>query len=239
LTAARLPTSVPAELQPAYQESAASDDNQAKQHMGETRQLKLPEFPQQCSIYVPPSPDSDHPLGLLIWLHAPGEANADEIIQLWKPLCDRYGILLVLPSAADPARWDRTELEYLGRLTERIFMEYKIDARRVVVGGHEGGGAMAWLLGFSGRHVFRGIAPVAAPLPRQTKVPPNEPTQRLAIFSAVPSDKDVALQIAMGLQSLSEAGYPITAVTIANRDGELSETDRDQLARWIDTLERL
>ncbi len=238
LTAARLPTSVPAELPPAHQQAPDASDNEANKRDGETRELKLPEFPQQCRVYVPASNDPGRPLGLLMWLHAPGEANAEEVIQLWKPLCDRYGILLVLPAAADPARWERTELEYLGHLMERVLMEYKTDSRRVVVGGQDGGGAMAWLLGFSGRHLFRGIAAAAAPLPRQTKVPPNEPTLRLAIFAAVPSDKDTALQVAMGLQSLSEAGYPVTAVTTANKEGRLSEADRDQLTRWIDMLDR-
>jgi serine protease Do len=238
VTAARLPTNVPAELPPAYRDTASTDGSDAKASTGETRELKLPEFPQQAHLYVPAGTGSNRSPGLFMWLHAPGDTDAKETIKQWKPLCDRYGLLLVLPSASDSERWEKTELEYLGRLMERVLMEYKIDSRRVVVGGHEGGGGMAWLLGFSGRQVFRGIAVSTAPVPRQTIIPASEPTQRLAVFAAVPSDKEVAPQTAMGLQRVGEAGYPVTAVATANNEGRLSEAEREQLARWIDTLDR-
>jgi poly(3-hydroxybutyrate) depolymerase len=140
--------------------------------------------------------------------------------------------------SAEEDHWDRTELEYLARLVERVVGQHKIDPNRVAVYGEAGGGAMAWLLGVSGRHIIRGVATSAAPLPRQLRVPSNEPMQRLAIFAAIPGDGDASVQIGQGLQKFSEAGYPVTTITGANAGGQLSAAQREELARWIDTLDR-
>jgi poly(3-hydroxybutyrate) depolymerase len=199
--------------------------------------LKLPEFANKCRVYVP-AWAVDRPLAMLLWLQAPGKSNSDAIIQQWKAVCDRDGVLLVVPASADESRWERTELEYLLRLTVRVISDYKIDPQRTVVGGEEGGGAMAWHAGLSARNVFRGIAALSARLPRQLSVPPNEPARRLAVFAAVPSKKDSAAQITQGLLELAEAGYPVTTISIADASGQLKDEQREELARWIDSLDR-
>jgi poly(3-hydroxybutyrate) depolymerase len=200
--------------------------------------VKLPEFPHKCKIYVPASHAAGQPQAALFWLHPPGEANADEVIAEWRTICDRDGVLLIVPTAADTSRWERTEIEYLRRLSERIIAEYKVDRQRIVVCGQQGGGSMAWLLGLSSRDLFRGIATSAAALPRQVNVPANEPAQRVAIFAAIPAAKDAAAQIARGLEKLSKAGYPVTTISAAEAAGKLTDSRREELARWIDTLDR-
>jgi poly(3-hydroxybutyrate) depolymerase len=147
-------------------------------------------------------------------------------------------MLLIVPSAAEEGRWDRTELEYLRRLSERVVAQYNVDRHRVVVYGEGAGGTMAWLLGLSSRDLFRGLATSAAPLPRQIRVPQNEPAQRLAIFAAIPAGKQPAAEIAQGLQKVSEAGYPVTTITTSEPSGRLSDAQREELARWIDSLDR-
>jgi serine protease Do len=243
LKAGRLPNNVPAELPAAIEgrdeaasESGPADAENAKQ--GEIRELKLPEFPQKCKVYVPASHEAGQRQAALFWLHSPGASTPDDVIAQWKTICDRDGMLLVVPTASDASRWERTEVEYLRRLAERVIADYKIDPRRVVVFGQEGGGAMAWLFGLSSRDLFRGIATSAAALPRQINVPPNEPSQRLAIFAGIPAAKEVAAQIAQGLEKLSEAGYPVTTVTAVAESGKLTDVQIEELARWIDTLDR-
>jgi len=242
LTAARMPTTVPAKLPAADRDadgeaaSAAGPDGQAKP--GETRELKLPEFPQDCTIYVPASHAADRPQGVLMYLRASGKADADDLIRQWQPICDRDGLLLIVPTPGEADRWDPTELEYLGRLTERVVRQYKVDPRRVVVCGEQSGGAMAWLLSLAGREVFRGVVVSAAPLPRQVRVPENEPTERLAVFASIPTDRETAVPIAQGLQKVSEAGYSVTTVTPADAADQWTDTEREELARWIDTLDR-
>jgi poly(3-hydroxybutyrate) depolymerase len=241
--ATRLPTNVPGELPAAYEPTRPAavrtdDDLQPPASAaGETRKLKLAEFKESCQVYEPSSLAGRAP-GVLIWLHAPGEDNAEEVIRAWQPICDRDSLVLVVPSAADASRWERTELEYLRRLAERVIRQYKPDPRRVVVFGRGGGGAMAWLLGLSSRDLFRGIATSAAPLPRQIRVPENEPAARLAIFAGLSADDAIAAQIVRGLDELADAGYPVSTITAADGAGRLSDSQREELARWIDSLDR-
>ena len=242
LTAARMPTSVPSELPPALTTALAPADGEKSTPAkpGETQDLKLPEFPHECKIYLPATREASSPPAALLWLHAPGDADADAVVHEWQAICDRDGMLLILPKAVDKSRWERTELEYLARLMERVLTQFQVDRNRIAVFGQQGGGTMAWLLALSNRDLFRGVATSAAPLPRQIRVPTNEPAQRLAIFAAVPLDKEnVNVQSAEGLQKLSEAGYTVTAVTSGNDSGQLPDNKREELARWIDTLDRL
>ncbi|MEX2316362.1 MAG: PDZ domain-containing protein [Pirellulales bacterium] len=229
LTAAHLPTGVPSELPPAYGEAASA--------AGETRDLKLAALPQKCKVYVPAAHATGRPHGVLLWLHAPGESNPDEVIKQWQPICDRDGLVLVVPTAENVKQWERTELEYLRALVERVVRQYKPDPRRIVVHGQGGGGGMAYLLALPSRDVFTGVATTAAPLPRQIRVPDSEPAQRLAVWSGLPSDASAA-DIAQGLKKLAEGGYPVSTTTVIDVVGRLADAERGELARWIDTLDR-
>jgi len=238
LVAARLPTNVPSDLPAAYAAPPALADEKAKKQDLELHDLKLAEFPETCRVYLPPSQSDGQAAGVLLWLHAPGEQPTDELIRAWQPICDRDSLILVAPSATDASRWERTELEYLRRLSERVLAEYHVDRRRVVVYGEQGGGAMAYLLALVSRDLFSGVATSSAALPRTVDPPKAEPTSRLAVFAGLPADESRLAQIQLGLKKLSDAGYPVTATTIADRNGQLSSDERQQLARWIDALDR-
>jgi poly(3-hydroxybutyrate) depolymerase len=174
---------------------------------------------------------------MLLWLHAPGESDPDAVIKQWQAICDRDGLILVVPTAEDVNHWERTELEYLGRLVQRVMRQYRPDPRRVVVFGQGGGGGMAYLLALPNRNVFTGIATTAAPLPRQVRVPDSEPAQRLAIFAGLSTDA-TAVEIVQGLKKLSDAAYPVSPITMTDPTGRLTDAQREELARWIDTLDR-
>lgn len=240
LTASQISAQVPQSLAPAYEAvvGAVDGDTPAAPAAGQTRDLKLPEFPQHCKIYVPAANGVDRAFGLLMWLQPPGQADAEAVIRDWQSLCDRDGLVMVVPSPADANRWERTEIEYLGRLTRHVLDEYTIDRQRVAVFGQGGGGAMAWLLALAGRDAFRGLATSAAPLPRQLRLPANEPNERLSIFAAIPFSNEPSALITQGLQKCADAGYPVITISLADATGQLSNADREQLARWIDSLDR-
>lgn len=241
LKAESLPTSIVSDLPPAYAATAlppAEANAAAAKPELKLQDLKLAEFPEKCRVYVPPTLEAGRPAGVLIWLHTPGKAPDEALFRDWQSICDRDGLLLVAPASSDASRWERTELEYLRRLSERVLAEYRVDPRRVVVFGQEGGGAMAYLLALVSRDLFSGVATSDAALPRTVDPPSTQPTSRLAIFAGLPSDASRLAQTQLGLKKLSDAGYPVTALTIANQDGNLSAAEREQLARWIDTLDR-
>ena len=118
------------------------------------------------------------------------------MIHQWQKACDRDGVVLIAPQPKDADHWERVDLEYLHRVLERVMTQYKIDPHRVVVGGQGNIGSIAWPLAFAGHDIIRGIAVAGSPAPRQTKVPPTEAAQRLAIFAAIPSKKDTAAMMA-------------------------------------------
>jgi hypothetical protein len=235
LTAERLPTIVPVKLPPAAPQAA--NDGEAPP-AGETHDLKLPQFPQTCKLYVPPLPERAPAPGVLLWVHPPGESNPDEVIRQWQPICDRDGLILVMPTAADVAQWERTEVEYLARLVQRVIRQYRPDRQRIVVYGRGGGGGMAYLLAFAGRSVFTGVATSDAPLPRQIRVPDSEPALRLAVAAGLAGDDTANLPTRQGLEKLSAAGYPVTTINLQAAGGLLGEAERNELARWIDSLDR-
>jgi serine protease Do len=242
IVAAALPTNVLEELPPATVQASDTDDTEvaidAPAEEIELTELKLAEFSQKCQVYVPPALASGQAAGVLIWLHAPGDPPNEELFRGWKLICDRDGLILVAPTSDDPERWERTELEYLRRLSERVLAEYRVDRQRVVVFGQEGGGAMAYLLGLVSRDLFTGVATTAAPLPRTIAPPQAQPSRRLAIFAGLPAESGRSAQMQSGLKKLREAGYPVTAISIIQSDGQLSVGEREQLSRWIDSLDR-
>jgi serine protease Do len=238
LTATRLPANVPSELPAAYKAPNNATEPGAAAAAGETRDLKLPEFPNKCQVYVPPSHDAGRPQAAILWLQSPGELKPDEIIRTLRPICDRDGVLLIIPKPAEAKTWERPELEYLRRLSEKIVAQYKIDPNRMVVCGQGAGGTIAWRLALQSRDIFHGIAALSAPLPRDIRLPQNEPTERLSIFAAIPASKENAVPVTLSLHKIDEAGYNVTTTTTTGTAGQLSDDERNQLARWIDTLDR-
>lgn len=241
LKADRMPTNLPNDLPAAYAElatSAASGDNAAGMSELKLQELKLAEFPEKCRVYLPASLATGRPAGMLLWLHAPGKPPTKELFQEWHSICERDGLIFAAAESRDPSRWERTELEYLRRLSERLLAEYRVDPRRVVVYGQGGGGAMAYLLALVSRDLFTGVATTDAALPRTIDPPQSQPTTRLAVFAGLPTVASRMAQVQLGLKKLRDAGYNVTATSIASQDGSLSSAEREQLARWLDTLDK-
>lgn len=239
LTASRLPTTVPSELTAAYDAtSAAQMERKNREKRGEARDLKLPEFPNKCRIYLPASHEAGRPQAAMLWIQSPSDGKPDDVIHQWQSICDRDGILLVVPSPTANEHWERPDLEYLRRLSERMTAQYKIDPHRMIIFGQGASGTLAWQLGLLSRDLFRGVATSAAPLPRPFRVPANEPSLRFAVFAALPASKETATPIVIGLRKFAEAGYNLVTVTASNATGQLSDNEREELARWIDTLDR-
>ena len=244
VTLGEMPTSVPGELPPAIatpSSGVASPANKQeavaeKTAKPELRDLKLAEFTETCQVYVPAPNEAGRPAGVILWLHAPGEPPTDGHFHQWQSICDRDSVILVAPKATDPSRWERTEIEYLRRLIERVVSQYRIDPRRVVVYGKGGGGAMAAALALASRDIFSGVAITDATLLRTLQVPDNDPSARLAIYAGLPADESQAALIRSGLKKLSEAGYPVTAVTLSNSADFRQRVHRER--RRIDTLDR-
>lgn len=236
LTAAHLPTDVPNSLPPA--QKPQGNDAATAVPAGKTSDLKLPEFPHSCRIYVPGESSPQRELGVVLWIQSSAEGKPDDTIRKWQSICDRDGIIFMIPTPKDADHWERTDVEYLHRLLQQVTAKYPTDPRRIVVGGVGNVGAIAWPLAMAGRATVRGMIAIAAMPPRQLQIPPNDPARRLAVFAAIPPKKDTAAAIMQGLKTVADAGYNVSTLTTNDITGNLNELNLEELARWIDTLDR-
>ena len=199
--------------------------------------MKVPEFPNDAWAYIPETYRAGTPHGLLLWLHAPEAFEWDELVAQWKPQCDRDSWILLAPKSGDPKRWDRTELPLVRKLVDQISADYSIDPARIVLAGHDVGGAMAMLAASQNRDVVRGVAIVDAPL--AARIAPNEPQQPLAFYVVKAAGSKHAAAVDKSVEQLREAKYPVTVKSLGEEPRLLEAEERAELSRWIDTLDRL
>jgi len=235
VTLAQLPEGLPpGELPPARENvSAASAD---KPQVGAIR-LKAPEFPNEAWAYVPEAYEPRAPYGVVMWLHAAGGFNWPELLARWKPLCDRYDLILVAPKSADATRWMPGEAALVDWLLAEVVATYNVDPARIVVHGHETGGTLAFLAAFRNRQMIRAVAAVeAAPTARP---PENDPLHRLAVYVATASNSPVARSVELALAAFRQEKVPVTIKNLGDVSRYLDAGELAELVRWVDTLDRI
>jgi serine protease Do len=230
---ATLPEVVPDKLPPAHDANLPPDENSPS--LGKV-EIKIPEAPNSCLAYVPETYNSHVSYGLVVWLHPAGGYKADELVAKWKPLCDANDLILLAPKSAEPARWQRTELEFIRKAIEDVLQKYNIDRARIVTAGEEAGGGVAYLVASQNRPLIRGIAAINAPLPPSMTAPENDPVQRLAIFTTIAGKSPPAVPV--GIKRLRDAKHPVTELVLGETQRPLTAEEMAKLARWIDTLDR-
>ena len=237
---AELPDGLPPDelppCKPATTEQARDNGNAANGRP-ELQPLKIPEFANEAWAYVPEPQRAGAPGGVLVWLHAPGGFDRRELLAKWKGVCDRYGLILLAPKSLNPARWTPDEAEFIDRLLNQLDSTYRLDRSRIVACGHKGGGAMAFLTAFRNRAMFRAVAAVES-IP-MGKLPQNEPTQRLAIYMASADQSHIAALMERAAALLKKMKFPVTVKNLGRTPRRLDKSDREQLARWIDMLDRI
>jgi serine protease Do len=199
--------------------------------------VKIPEFANEVWAYVPQNYSASVPHGLVLWLHAPGGFDWKELLARWKPLCDRCDLILVAPKANDPSRWVPGEIALVDRLLAEMAGKYNVDPTRVAVHGHEAGGTLAYLAAFRNREIIRAVAAVEA-MPAGG-APENEPTHRLAIYTATAAKSRLARPIEAAVAALRKLKIPVTVKDLGELPRYLNPEELAELARWIDTLDRI
>ncbi|MBW3599596.1 MAG: PDZ domain-containing protein [Planctomycetes bacterium] len=235
VTLAKLPEEVPGELPPAHGEVEAPEQAPVT---GEVA-IKLPEEPNDCVAYVPPTYNPQTPHGVVIWLHKPGAFDKDALLERWKQPCEDFDLILLAPQSADPARWLPTEVEFIRKAFDDLAGRYAIDPQRVVVHGHDAGGAMALLTAFANREVIRGAAAVEAAIPSRVTPPANDPLERMALYFTTAAGSQLKERVKEQAEQLREMGYPVTVHDLGAQPRYLNDDEVHELARWVDSLDHL
>lgn len=233
LTLARLPEGIPEELPPAWTEASASKATRPK--LGQVP-LQVPGMDHKAWAYVPENYDPAVRHGLVLWLHGPGGLDEKALLEQWKPLCQRDRLILLVPTAADPSRWEMREAALLVRLMGEAQNRYRVDPARIVVVGRETGGNLACALGFAAPLV-QGVCAVDAAM--AITPPDNEPARRLAFFLARSQNPRFAAEVDEAAQTLRGKKYPVTLENLNGEPRALNAAELARLLRWIDALDRL
>lgn len=233
VTLARLPADLPPELPPSHGQLAAGDDKPPQRGRVE---LKIADFANQTLAYVPESYDPRVASGLVVWLHAPGAYNADELFKQWRDVCERFDLVLLLPKAAGES-WQPDELAYVKQAINQVANAYNVDRARIVTAGSGTGGTLAFLVAFANRDLVRGVVTVGGP--PAGRLADNEPLERLAIYSAAAKETRFAKQLAAAIGRLRELKYPVTERELGDKERPLSADELLGVGRWIDSLDRI
>lgn len=95
-------------------------------------------------LVVPDQATAEHPAPLLLLLHGSGR-NGLSLVEKWKDLAIKEGIILLGPDAIDSEGWKTPAdgPEFLHDLVSDLKSKYAIDSRRMYLFGHSAGATFA------------------------------------------------------------------------------------------------
>lgn len=110
-------------------------------------------------IYSPASLKPSSPAPLLVLLHGSG-SNGNSLLEHWKKLADREGVILVGPDSVDVSRWlvPVDGPKFLHDLVEAVKAKHAINPRRVYLFGHSAGAGFALLMSLYESEYFAATA---------------------------------------------------------------------------------
>jgi serine protease Do len=232
-----LPDVVPQQL-PSAAISAAVEGAVPAELLGRTN-ITLPgEAGGKYWRYVPTQYNPAYPHGLVVWLHPAGDTQEAAILKAWQQHCDRRGLILVAPLAGDVAGWTAGETEIIREVVDETQRQFTIDPQRICVHGMGAGGRLAWDVAFKHRDLFRAVIAVSAPL--REAPPDNDPDFRLQTCSIAGANDPLRDKVERSVEVLRRLKFPARLIAIPDA-GEAypPEETIDELARWLDALDRI
>ncbi len=249
VTLDELPRSIPAVLPVAVgAEPAKSDTSKAGTQETETQEtgtvgdkqpIKIAEFKNQCFAYLPASYSAGVAQGVVVWPQTLASRSDERSIALWRETCERDHLILLVPKSAERTKWERSETVFIRKTLDHVMQKYHVDRTRIVAFGRGVEAAVAYRTAFANRDRFRAVVAVEGPLPMLAEVPEVDPAARLAIFSAMSKTSKQQRAIRSGVARLEKEKVPVTVLETVGRQRVLSKSEIGDLARWIDSLDRI
>jgi len=240
LKLASLPEGLPpADLPPPHEPLKPPEKRPSKEKPSDVGRIELKSAPsgQAAWAYVPEQYRPEVAHGLVVWLAGAAPVDEKELAARWKPLCDRHEMILLVPKAADPKRWQPADLRGVVVLLAEMTSKYSVDATRVIVCGRDSGGTAAFALGLGANSPFRGVAVIDAALPGAP--PESDPAVRRAFYVAASQKSPAAGQVKGTIARLRAMKYPVTVKELGPGPGDIAPDELAELARWIDALDRI
>lgn len=133
-------------------------------------------------LFVPEIISADKPAPLLLLLHGSGGRGL-MMIDLWKGLAAKEGLVLVAPDSKERASWNLNDdgPDFLHAIIEAVRVNYPIDPRRIYMFGHSGGGAFALYVAMLQSEYFAAAAVHAGAIRPQDYSVIDEASRRIPI----------------------------------------------------------
>src|SRR6266536_6498557 len=115
--------------------------------------------PRIFYLFVPDNITPTRPAPLIVLLHGSGR-NGLSLVEKWKDLASKEGIILAGPDAANPDVWSPSKdgPDFLRDLVEHLKSKYPINSRRVYLFGHSGGAVYALMVSMLESEYFAATA---------------------------------------------------------------------------------
>ena len=162
------------------------------------------------------------------------------ILRRWQALCEERRLIVVAPLPAETTGFNPNDLVAARQVLEHFLKTYNVDRNRVVVHSFARGGGFAAVLAFENRELVRGLALASSPLggaPPESH--PNFPFHFFFSYNDTGPARERFHQVNKGLREMK---YSVTVQT-TNATGRVpaypSATATAELARWVDSLDRI
>jgi poly(3-hydroxybutyrate) depolymerase len=195
-------------------QTAAASDKVVKDSI--TSQNKKRSF----YLFVPESVKSGTPAPLIVLLHGSGH-NGLSLVDKWKDLAAKEGIILVGPDSLDTSVWNSPVdgPDFLRDLVENIKSKYAINPRRVYLFGHSGGAVFALYMSLLESQYFAAAAIHAGALAKNDpKIAFAKRKTPIAIFIGT-RDRSFPLEDVRGTRDdLNRQGFAVELTEMPGHD---------------------
>ncbi len=189
-------------------------------------------------MYVPENYRPDQPHALVVFLHPAGNPLEQGVLAAWRTECERRSIILLAPRVEGRNGWSPNDLEFLNDAIQHVRGKYTVVGDRIVALGMGNAAPVAAVLAFRQPELIRGLALMDSP--PLGRVPENSPERRLQIYSLARGASIEAAKWTQAISELRKAGYPAILSRSDEETGTYPSAETNgELARWVDSLDRL
>lgn len=199
---------------------------------------KLDGYDQEHWAYVPDDWSADRTWSLLVWTHPTASSMEATIFNRWKSVCDHRGILLLAPKSKSGRNWTENETEYVHDVVKDFSATYNVAADRIAIHGFDDGGVFAATVAFEHRELFSGIILASTGL---RKAPAeNLPDFRQQLLLVSGAKDPITRLVDLTADAIRGLKFPVTQLKLDDLGHEYPKGESiDQLARWLDSLDRI
>ena len=188
---------------------------------------------------MPETYHPDVPHGVVVWIHSSGGVDKAALAARWKSVCEKHQLIVLAPQALDPNKWEPAEFPFIRKALDDLLSHYNVDRTRIAIYGYQNAGSLAILVGLQNTDRFRAIVAVDAAPNARSPVPENDPLVRLVFLLAGSAKSPAAAGIKAASDRLKVMKFPVTNQTLGDTPRDFNEGELGNLARWIDSLDRI